>query len=446
MRSSSLRGTVWALTALVALACSSGERRGSPIDAGGDPSDAMTAVDAGADSPVAIDGGVDAPVDPCSGEIRPDVVPCYSGPPATDGVGECTAGTFACSDPARVCAGEVVPSEEACGSMRDEDCDGMIDEGCPTDVPATRRLSVSHHDAIVERGTEWVGWGNNAQGQLGVPGTQLSPVPLPALSGAVQAATGFFHTCMVTASGGVSCLGRNMYGALGPSSSGGPVAGVTEVERVATGTDATCALHTDGRLTCWGYDWGLGLTGSSVEAFDPTPRSFGTNVADVVLGPHTRCAIDRSAVATCAGTVAPATPIADVASIAPGYTHGCVAKLDGTVACWGERALVGVAISESYATAPVEVPGLAGVADVVASYYHTCARTRAGEVWCWGTGGGSTSPAPSRIESLPPSTEVATRFLLTCSLGADESLWCWGGSPAGDGTTATPSAPVRILP
>jgi hypothetical protein len=55
--------------------------------------------------------------------------PCYSGAPATEGVGLCHGGTQTCADGqwSPGCAGEVTPTSESCNSQ-DDDCDGSTDE------------------------------------------------------------------------------------------------------------------------------------------------------------------------------------------------------------------------------------------------------------------------------------------------------------------------------
>lgn len=61
-----------------------------------------------------------------------DFLGCYSGDPATLGVGTCTAGQRTC-DPDGVwgaCSGGTPPTAEVCGSGVDEDCDGAVDEDC----------------------------------------------------------------------------------------------------------------------------------------------------------------------------------------------------------------------------------------------------------------------------------------------------------------------------
>jgi outer membrane protein assembly factor BamB len=59
--------------------------------------------------------------------------PCYSGPPATLGVGVCHGGTHSCEDDAgrkawNACIGEQTPGPEICGNGLDDDCDGWTDE------------------------------------------------------------------------------------------------------------------------------------------------------------------------------------------------------------------------------------------------------------------------------------------------------------------------------
>jgi hypothetical protein len=76
----------------------------------------------------------------CDGQVNEDcpcqpgeVQPCYSGPPGTEGVGFCQAGTQSCDDATGqwgACAGDVVPQAEACDGL-DNDCNNAVDEGDP---------------------------------------------------------------------------------------------------------------------------------------------------------------------------------------------------------------------------------------------------------------------------------------------------------------------------
>lgn len=59
----------------------------------------------------------------------PDTVePCYSGPPATEGVSECRAGSRICNPDGSAwgaCEGEVLPTIERCDATTDENCDSL---------------------------------------------------------------------------------------------------------------------------------------------------------------------------------------------------------------------------------------------------------------------------------------------------------------------------------
>lgn len=72
------------------------------------------------------DGDGDAGFDPCTGVG----LPCYDGPPGTDGVGVCATGRLVCESGRLQCAGWVGPSAEVCNEV-DDDCDTQTDEpGC----------------------------------------------------------------------------------------------------------------------------------------------------------------------------------------------------------------------------------------------------------------------------------------------------------------------------
>ncbi len=69
---------------------------------------------------------------------------CYPGPPETAGIGACLWGTRSCDGEFwDACAGFVLPTPELCGTDGsgngiDEDCDGMVDEGCICPEGATQ--------------------------------------------------------------------------------------------------------------------------------------------------------------------------------------------------------------------------------------------------------------------------------------------------------------------
>ena len=60
---------------------------------------------------------------------------CYGGAPDTEDVGACRGGNRRCDNgDFSDCIGEIVPADEACGNESDDDCDGVVDEGCEVDA------------------------------------------------------------------------------------------------------------------------------------------------------------------------------------------------------------------------------------------------------------------------------------------------------------------------
>ncbi len=82
-----------------------------------------------------VDDDCDGVVDEgCDCEIGV-TVDCYEGPAITEGVGSCVRGRITCTATSEGssfsgCEGSVLPSEEICDGIGDEDCDERIDEGC----------------------------------------------------------------------------------------------------------------------------------------------------------------------------------------------------------------------------------------------------------------------------------------------------------------------------
>jgi hypothetical protein len=67
----------------------------------------------------------------CASCMPGEVLVCFSGPPASLGLGACVSGTQSCGDagqPEGACVGEVLPTAEDCASGADESCDGS--SGC----------------------------------------------------------------------------------------------------------------------------------------------------------------------------------------------------------------------------------------------------------------------------------------------------------------------------
>jgi hypothetical protein len=80
-----------------------------------------------ADSNGSLADGCETKTSCTDGETRT----CYSGSPGTENIGRCRAGTSTCSQGAfGACESEVLPGPEICGNGVDDNCNGVMDEGC----------------------------------------------------------------------------------------------------------------------------------------------------------------------------------------------------------------------------------------------------------------------------------------------------------------------------
>lgn len=96
-------------------------------------------------------GSKDAPADPEPTACTPDEVrTCYGGPPGTQGVGTCQAGSQVCAADGSgfgPCDGEVLPVAEVCGNTADDDCNGAADDVADADGDGWTRCDGDCDDA-----------------------------------------------------------------------------------------------------------------------------------------------------------------------------------------------------------------------------------------------------------------------------------------------------------
>ena len=216
------------------------------------------------------------------------------------------------------------------------------DAATPTDVTGITSGAIAisagpWHTCAVVTGGGVKCWGDNFHGQLGNDSFAGSTVPVGVVGlskGAVAVAGSEFHSCALTASGGVKCWGRNSSGSLGNNSTTssaipvdviGLTTGVTHV--AVAGSGYSCALTSGGGVKCWGYNEDGNLGNNSL-----TNSSIPVDVTDLRAG---------------------------VSAIAIGGGHTCALTIASELKCWGYNGFGQLGNSSTISSrAPVAVIGL----------------------------------------------------------------------------------------
>ncbi|QJR16528.1 RCC1 domain-containing protein [Usitatibacter palustris] len=317
------------------------------------------------------------------------------------------------------------------------------------------------------RSTDVVCWGWNAFGQLGIGTFTNTPSPtpgqpVPGLGGTPSAiSAGEFHTCALTAAGGVKCWGRNGQGQLGDGTwtdriTPVDVVGHTSgVAKISAGYDNTCVVTTSGAVSCWGVG-GAGHAPIASGAVDV--KTGYSHACALTAGGGVKCWGQNSLGQLGDGTFTPSNAPRDVvglasgvAAIAVGVNHSCALTTAGGVKCWGSNQGMQMGtpfVPTGSVNTPMDIQGqTSGRVAISANSLHMCSVTTAGAVWCWGdnpygqVGHGLLImiPGPTEVSGLSSgAASVAAGVNHTCAVRTNGQVLCWGNNDFGQvgiGTT-----------
>lgn len=411
-------------------------------------------------------------------------------------------GMVGCSDPGSPTAGSGGANSGGGGASGDTGSGGrggaggqnaactFVEEDGTCFVVEGLAAGATHSCAILDDGTLRC-WGGNAYGQLGDPSFTdkiwSKPRKVPGLSGVVEVALGFRHSCALTDAGEVWCWGSNALGELGRGTTS--VLGATptrvslpRVTAISARFSNTCAAGAEGQVWCWGFVLnGQGWQGDvDVGEGQPTPTPVAgleavDEVAVLTSGGQFACAASGGLAALyCWGAGmlgqlghgtkedSPAAVAVMTDGLGPSLDltaseeHACALDGDGqTIRCWGNLLW----------TDPIVRPPSPQILDRLSDatverldsgWRYSCLRASDASVRCWGLNHDLQMGAPSsvfihdrpmRVDGLPPVDRLAVGRNHSCVLTADREVWCWGRNDAGQlgaGFAGWPSEPVPV--
>ena len=333
----------------------------------------------------------------------------------------------------------------------------------------------------------------------------VSLLPIVKLS---QISSGDFHTCVLTASGGVKCWGYGYYGQLGNGGNSqknhpvtvkedGSDSNLTDIVQISSGINHTCALTSSGQVKCWGKgdsgQLGNNRNGNKNRAVTVVEEDSSTTPLSGIIqisarGNHS-CGLTSSSEIKCWGNnedgqlgndgtgnknypVAvvdgdgSTTALSNIIQVSVGGSRTCALLKEGLIKCWGYGWKGGLGNNGTYNNRdhPIGVADIDNAVQISSGYHHTCALTESGTVKCWGLGsdgqlGNDSTPVDKNhpvnvVDGDGSSTSLTGIIQLdpgkyhTCALTSTNNVKCWGygsyGQLGNDGSS-NKDHPVDVI-
>lgn len=349
-------------------------------------------------------------------------------------------------------------------------------DGVPDNGGRPTGLSVASgdtHACALSDGELWC-WGSNTWGALGARPVGYAGLPrlvegfdtdLVSLYAAKE------HTCTISSSGALRCMGSTDQARLGASNDSGRLVSTTEtpveiaglpmpVSDLAIGGGHMCAL-VDGDVWCWGRtETGPWAEDALSERGEPE-RIGGLpgKASDVEAVAGRTCVIVNGGVYCWDGDASSSWVAVEgletgVTALSLGPPH-CAIK-DDAVHCWGpnRNGQLGVGTFGEESEVPLAVVGLPAPVTAIDTGEHFACAIAAGEVHCWGRnqlgqlGNGTTddSATPARVAGLASVSALSVGDSFACAV-ADRRVSCWGNNRfQALGGGRTPDQPFRSSP
>lgn len=316
----------------------------------------------------------------------------------------------------------------------------------PGTMAAVQVVAGDHHVCTIDKtGGVWC-WGDNSGGQCGsaAPKLVLVPTKVANVSGATHISAGKEHTCVIAgAKKTLWCWGQSQHGETGTVQAAGNDllphainASPAGLQGVAVGTDHTCVITATGGVACMGWNEHATLGPLAGSGDQPTLTAVGftqsnllTGITRLRAGPAATWAIQGATGATFgwgtglyghAADVAPfqakASPLFELpkiklSTVALTTDHMCrLATPSGKVACSGSSKTVALGVDDAQSVEdPVEISGLTAVIDIATGPQMTCSLRADGAVFCWGPQQGGNLGSGVQESAESPSKPVLVK-------------------------------------